>query len=571
MRQPILSGARLVIVVVLALIPLFGVTAAAAAQNGLQDDNAYESPQFGYTVEWGDDWSVRARDVISNRGGYDTLTLRGEAGTLLIQGQGSNVTASDAVEKRIQIEGRDTDVVTQNLEGDVPMTEMVVGRNRILIEGYTLDTNKAVVIIVLSARERDFDDALASVHEQVLFNDGQILTGQDVVEGNGGEATETPTEEAAVEPTEETARTVSAPTSAVSTVEATAATEDATEAPVDPTDGGTSVSQEAEGTYTGTLNGYTVEFDPDLWEVSDVIESDESDGIHLVSDSGTLTIWSWSGYGADPVACLDGEANYYAQDDPNVEDWMPAEDANGDPIRYETEDYAYGVFTLTYTDPDDGEVTELVDYVECRTIPGADASVIIFGSSTPELYNDHLDMVLDVAETITFANEDTPEVSQPVTTPAEDDIPASGLSGSLYTSPSFGFTIDIPLQWQVQDEQLAQNDEQIMLTNGTSDVLIWATDAYNGDLAGCVDFAAENAPYELELAETAEGKPFRGDDRNGAYGNFLYDGGDEAYSISCQYIEEGESVLILAQDVPADELASQRKFRIDLQQSIELP
>jgi hypothetical protein len=545
MRQRIATAIGVVIALMLAVIPLWGVPGAAAAQNGLQDGDAYESPQFGYTVEWGDDWDVRARDVISNRGGYDTLTLRGEIGTLWIQGQGSKVTAVEAVQKRIQIEGKDSDVVAQDLDGDVPMAQMVVGRNKILIEGYTLDTNEAVVIIVLSARERDFDEALASVQEQVLFNNGPILTGQDVIEGNGDDVVEAPTEEA--EPTDAATEPVTEATFEVVTVEA--ATVEAP--PVDLTDSATVSAGLGAGIYSGTLHGYTFQVDE--------IESDESDGLKLETATGTLTIWSWLHYGADPVACLDGEADFYGTQDENIEDWTPAEDANGDPIRYETEDYAYGVYTLTYTDPEDGETSERVDYIECRSIPGEDATVIIVGSSTPELYNDHLDTVLDVAETITFANEDASVVSQPATAPEEADIPESGLSGSLYTSPSFGFTVDIPPQWQVTDEQLAPNDEQIMLTNGTSDVMIWATDAYNGDLAGCVDFAAENAPYELVLAETAEGKPF------------LYDGGNEAYSISCQYIEESESVLILTQDVPADELASQRKFRIDLQQSIELP
>ena len=558
MQQRLARGIGIIMAMMLALIPILGTPTASAAQNGLEGSKLYESPQFGYTVEWGDDWDVRARDVISNRGGYDTLTLRGELGTLWIQGQGSNVTASAAVEKRIQIEGKEDQVVNRNLEGDVPMAELLVGRNRILIEGYTLETNDAVVVIVLSARERDFDDALASVQEQVLFNKGQILTGQDVVEGNGDEHEETSTEDVTEEPAEISTEVAEEPIE-TPTVEVTG----------EPTE--TATAGTGMGTYSGTLHGYTFQYDPDIWEVVDEVESDESDGIKLDAETGTLTVWSWIHYGADPVACLDGEVDYYGNENRDIENWKPAEDANGDPIRYEADDYAYGVYTLTYTDPESGESSERVDYIECRRIPGEDATVIIMGSSTPELYNDHLDTVLDVAETITFTGQDDAPVDQPATVPAGGDIPASGLSGSLYTSPSFGFTIDVPPQWQVEDEVLIENDEQIMLTNGTSDVMIRATDSYSGDLAGCVDFAAGNAPYDLELAETAEGKPFRGDDRNGAYCIFLYENGDQAYYIPCQYLVEDESVLILTQDVPFEELASQRKFRIDLQQSIELP
>lgn len=536
----------------LAMVPLMGSSGVASAQDGLQKDQTYESPQFGYTVTWDDDWSVRARDVISNRGGYDTLVLRGTVGTLLIQGQGTDVSAADAVTSRVMIEGNVEDIVNQVLDGDVPMTEMVAGRTHILIEGYTLETNDATVLIVLSAREKDFQSALDLVHDQIEFNGGDILTGEDVIEGNGEDVTDTP------EPTVEV-------------------TEVATEEPVDtatetPVDLVNDTSGMDEGTFTGEIYGYTFDFDPDMWEVDLFVDAGtRSDGLKLSSDTGVLTIWSWDAYGADPVACLEGEAGYYADEDPTVDDWAPALDANGDPIRYETDDYAYGVYTLTYTDPDVGASVELTDYMECRTIPGEDAVVIIFGLATPDVYNDHLDDVLDVAETIHFTNEVPSEATEPSTPPVEDELPETGFSGSLYTSPSFGFMLDLPVQWSLEDEILTVNEERLMVTNGTSDVLIRATTAYTADLAGCIDFAAENAPHDLELMTTAQGTPFRGDDRNGAYGNFEYDNGDEAYSIFCQYINEGESVLILAQDVPADELASQRTFRIDLQQSIEMP
>lgn len=545
MRQSISTQFGILVALMLVVLPLFGGAPAVFAQgDGLQDDHSYESPQFGYSVTWGDEWSVRAGDVRSDRGGYDEITLRGDDGTLWIQGEAEGVTPAEAVESRISLEGSEDDVVAQDLDADVPMTEMLVGRDKVLIEGYTLEGNDAVVVVVLSARERDFENALASVHEQVLLNGGQILTGEEVTEGRDDASVQQETEE----PTEEES-------------------EELTQGDGDESETLTSV----DGSYTGQLYNYTLEFDEDLWEVTEEIDSDESDGLHLLNETGALTIWTWNAYGHDPVACLDGEATYYGTEDSTVEDWMPAEDANGDPIRRESRDYAYGVFTLTYLDPEEDEPTELVDYIECRSIPGEDATLIILGSSTPEQYNDHLDAMLDVADTITFEGGETQVAEEPVEEPVETDTPETGLSGSLFTSPSFGFTFDIPSQWRIEDERLSPSDERLMLSNGTSDVMIWATDEYSGDLAGYVDFAAEAAPFDLELAETAQGTPFRGDDRNGAYGNFLYDNGDEAYFISCQYIEEGESVLVVTQDVPAEDLASERKFRIDLQDAIELP
>src|SRR5690606_28485151 len=117
--------------------------------------HTYVSPQFGYTVTWGGEWQARSRDGISNPGGYATLTRRGDLGTLLIQGQGDTETAAAAVQRRAGIEGRADEFISEELGGDVPRIEMLVGRNQVLIEGYTLEDTDAVVVIVLTARERN--------------------------------------------------------------------------------------------------------------------------------------------------------------------------------------------------------------------------------------------------------------------------------------------------------------------------------------------------------------------------------------------------------------------------------
>lgn len=520
----------------LAVLPV--LAGPVAAQGGLQGDNTYQSPQFGYTLTWGGDWTVRSRDVISNRGGFDTLTLRSPAGTLFVQGQGAGVTAAEAVQGRIRVEGGSEDVVAQDLDGEIPMVRMATGRSIVLIEGHTLEAEGGVVLIVLTAREKDLDAALASVREEVQFSGGQILGGQDTPEV---EPEETP---AVIEPTQEPAPV-----------------EEPTATPVDLTTPGGVL----DGAYANSSYGYTLAFDPDLWTVIEGEASGAGDVLKLENVTGLLTIWSTADYGADPVACLDGESAYYGAESAAVTGWAPAVDANGDPIRHEADDSAWGVFTLTYTEPEVGTPQDLVDYIECRAISGANAVVIIHGAATPDRYNDHLDAVLDVADTLAFAEEGPSTPSAPLA------LLETGLSDSLYTSPSFGFTIDIPDQWVVVDAIIEVDDEQVLLANGISDVVIRATGAYTGDMAGCVDFAAASAPYDLEPATAADGTLFRGTDRNGAWGNFLYDDGAGVWVISCQPLVAGESVLIVAQDVPADELASQREARAELQQAIEVP
>ena len=582
MRQRPFAGFGLLVALLLTVLPVLGRPAAAQNDLGLGQDNSYESPQFGYSVAWGDDWTARTRDVTSNEGGFDTLTLRSGAGTLRISGQSSDdVTAAEAVERRIGIEiDSDDDIVSEDLESDVPTADLQVGRSTILIEGHTLEDEGAVLVLVLTARESNFDDALASVQDQVLINDSPILAGESL--GTAGvpteeateEATETPvdlvpTEEATEEPTEEaTEEATEAPTEAPTEEATEAATAEATETNV------------VGNTYTSPVYGYSFEWDEDLWTVSYESADDTSDALQLTADTGSMFIWSWDGYGDDPVACLDGESDYYENEDPTISDWVPAENADGEPIRDEGRDYAYGVYRLTYTDPDDenAEPVELVDYIECRSIPDQDAVVIIFGSAPPDQYNDHLDNLLDVADTIAFGEapvvDETPESTPEDVTP-EDVTPESGLSGSTYTSPSFGFSLEIPSSWTVEDEQLDANDERLMLSNGVSDVTLWATDSYAGDLEGCIGYVIDGVTLQdREIDRTADGGPFRGSDANGAYANFVYtgDAGEQrAFFVACRYIVEDESVLILTQDVAYDDYTSQRQERRALQDAIVLP
>lgn len=575
MRHRFFAGWALVIALVLSMLPATS-GGVVAAQDGL-DDDGYESPQFGYSVTWDDDWEARPRDVISNPGGYDTLTLRGPHGTLWIQGQGDRTTAADAVQHRIGIEGSEEDVTASDLEAEVPVVEMLVGRNKVLIEGYTLEDNDAVIVIVLSARERDFDDALASVHDQVLFNGDQILTGVEPRDGgtDGHEITGTPMEEVIEEPAEQPTEDVVKESTEEPTGEATVKVGDES-TPEDESVLGTEASGVDGTTYTSPLYAYSFEWDENEWKITEEILTDVSDGLVMMAETGALTIWSWNIYD-DPVSCLDGESDYYGFEDPTVSNWEPALDEDGEPIRAEGDDYAWGVFTLTYTDVDDpnADPVELVDYIECRAIPGTDATVIILGAASPELYNDHLDVILDVTDTLTFAAAgESTNVPEPDSTPVEPDNEVTGLDGSLFTSPSFGFRVNIPAEWRVVDEVLDSDNEVLVLTNGTSDVTIRATGTPADDLAGCVDFAADESGYDLELDTNAAGEPFRGADRNGAYANFVYDdenGNTQSYFVSCQYIEEDASVFILTHDLDYDDIGTERKFRRDLQTGIELP
>lgn len=327
-----------------------------------------------------------------------------------------------------------------------------------------------------------------------------------------------------------------------------------------------------EGTYTGPVYGYSIEYDPDIWTLDAEIQEGRVDGIRLVSENSTYTIWAWDAYGNDPLACLEGEVEYYSSELDAISDWAPALDANGDPLRHESENLAWGVYNLNFT-TDSGATVPLVDYISCEPIPSQDAVLIVLLSSSPETYNTELDNALDVLDTLQFG--------EATDTTGEEDVPSgtvdleidTNLAGSVYTSPTYGFTAEIPLEWQILDESTDGSDERLVVGNGTSIVTLWATDQYAGDLAGCVDFAAQSSGLDLVLDSDASGGDFRGVYRNEAFGNFVYeqDGVQMMYFINCRAIPGTDGFLILIQDVEYDQFTNERRFRTDIENSIILP
>lgn len=337
---------------------------------------------------------------------------------------------------------------------------------------------------------------------------------------------------------------------------------------------------QSEGGYTGPVYGYSIEYDPDVWTLDAEIQEGNVDGVRLYSDTSTYTIWAWDAYGNDPLMCLEGEVEYYSTQVDSISNWEPALDDNGDLLRYESDNLAWGVFDLTYTSSS-GNSSPLVDYISCEPIPGQDAVLIVLLSSDPDTYNSELDHALDVLDTLQFSDEADTTANDETETSANDvDVTDTtgmeidtNLAGSLYTSPNYGYTAEIPLEWQILDESVDGSDERLVVGNGTSIVTLWATDEYAGDLAGCVDFAAASSGLSLELDTDADGGEFRGVYRNEAFGNFVYedDGVQMMYFINCRAIPGTDGFLILIQDVEYDQFTIERGFRSDIENSIVMP
>ena len=556
-----------------------GVPAAPAWQTG---NNTYQSPQFGYLVEWNDDWAARERAETSDEGGLDVMILSNNDGQIRVAGQEAGSSTDEVLDDTITLlagNAEAVELVADERDGDVPSVEVTADRDRFVVEAHTLDD--VVVVVSLRAREEDYATALTAAQTGVTLNSVPMLVGEAAgpTERVPEEATEEPTEEATDEPTEE-------------------ATEQPVTEELEDEPDAAGIDGDA---YTSPDHEFSVRWD-DQWEASASTGSNEFNELRLTSDTGAMYIISGSFYDGDAETCLEGEAAYFGTEDPGIRDWEPAVDAEGEPITGSGENVAYGVFTLAYGS-DDESFADLVDYIECRALIPGKTTMAILASTTPELYDEHIEAVLEITNNIEmpdgsdpveradparpdFSGQNaTPDAATPEVEPTEEVNPTeepigqSGLDGNTFVSESFGFSVEVPADWSVEDATIEGGDEVLVVSNGLSIITIHATNTYDGDLPGCINFARDLVETEpgyadLRLDATSSGEPFQGADDRGAYALFTFTGDDGeqwAHYVRCEHIAEGESVLILSHDVPYEDYASERQARRQIQNAIEFP
>ncbi len=556
-----------VIVVLLFLLPMLpGSTAAAQGTDG-----TWASPSFGFELAWSDDWAINESLNMSIPGTFDLVTLFHSDGAFVMVSALPGTIDSLAE----LMEPADTaTIVEDNRDAAVPSVLSDDAGSRTLSEGYVIED--VAINVLISAPTTVFDDALASAQDGITINSAPVLSGQPLQEGVT-DLTETPTATTTTRTTR-TTRATPTPTESATATTTTRTTRTTQETP-------TPVEQD--GTYTGPLYGYTLTYDPAIWTNEATRDSATADGIQLSTNDGILDIWAWNGYGADPIGCLQGEESYYPENVDGISQWEQATDANGNPLRYEGEDSAWGVFTYAYTNSS-GRDVPLVDYISCQPIPNQDAVLVVHLSALPESYNDVLDLTLDIVDSLQFADAPAP-TQEPTVVPTEETTPettvtaeateatgsqiSTNVDGTVYTSPSYGFTMDVPLEWAIVNETSESGNDTLVLNNGTSIVTVWATNATVGDLSGCVDYAANQSGLDLVLDETSAGGAFRGEYGDQAFGNFVYQDGDVKmmYFVGCQEIPGTDAHLIVIQQVEYSQFTAERRFRSQLESSIQFP
>ena len=561
---------------------------AAQSDRGLIDETAYQSPQFGYSIEWGDPWTVRERDVITNPGGFDTITLRSLDGVLRVSGRADTYDPLTFLQDTVAIQlASGGEVINLDTTAAVPSAELQIGLDRMRLDVITLPEFGAVVLLSLRADERDYASVLQAATSTIEVAGNPVF-------GTPPETTTSSTAEAdATQPSSTEGPLVQTPAPESTTV---------------PMGGG------VEGTsYTSPNFGFSVDWDPSVWTVPDdgVYAEPDYDYLMLDSEYGLLWVTGWRSYNGMAATCLLGEVTYYNDPEIGVSNWQVAVDAEGNELAGEEEGRAWGVYTSTYSDPEDPNAPtfDYVDYIECVSLNDGESVAIIYTYTLREDYNAHIENVLALSDSLALPqSESTPaaaatfeapqttetpatsETPEPSPTQLPEEIPTQGTpsaqegsgtdvsAGDTVTGTTYSYNFTVPVGWQASESALGGDVERTVLTNGTSTVAVEARTMSTLTLSDCVSEAAaqhETQPEygDLVLARTASGDAFAGEDDFAAFANFTFTGPeDETWShfIECRWIVEGESALLVIQDVPQELFGSERAGRRQIQNSIEV-
>jgi hypothetical protein len=619
-RRPLAVATTCIMVLGLGWIPA-GLAAPAAAMRQVDafegvDGNRYESPTWGYTLEWDEDvWEVVEATSSRRR---DRLHLRSDESELFVDGLSDFAgDATECLAERIAtlidrateaeplqddegnvIEGEDDErafaafVFIGSILEDEPEaddeTESVA-----YIECRTLVPGEAVIQILHVAPVEAYPDeavlvaelletlTIPAAEEGAEEDDG---TDEEPTEVAGEEPTEEPTEEAEEEPTEE-------------------ATEEAEEDGEAPGDAG--VDGDA---YTSPTFGYTLEWDGEAWQVEDATSEDDVDTLVLSNGVSTLTITGLAGFDGDPAACRD-ETAADLEGQEGVESFEPAVNEDGEPIVLDEADRAGAVFVATV----DGQ--ELVFRVDCRVLVEGEAVVRIVQEVAADDFDAQIGPVQAVLGTLTLAGEDrdeepaeeeTPEPDEEETPEAEDEetpeaaeedeeqedgegeFADAGVDGNAYVSPQFGFSLEWNADdWDVNAATSDVTGDFVQLVGRRGFISFLGIEQFGGDPLVCfenfADFLAQDEPpftvEEFEPFEDEAGEVVEGEEDDRVFGAFRSVVADEdgieqefVYYLECRTLVPDEAVLVILQVIQppsAYELASES--RDEILATLEIP
>lgn len=592
--------------VALLMLGLLGAVPRAAGAQAVE--TSYTDDEYGWSLEWdGDVWAL-----FTPQSAASDLALRndaaGGASRLYFVSTDAWGTPDDCIDGRqeeIEAEAGVEDVARVEEASDDDATAMAVFTltytnpdqadaepvERVnAVTCLTLVADVAVLSVTHITVADTYADEAGAVEDllaDITFAEGDVAATEtaddEATETASDEATETPEDEA-TEPADEATETPDVDATGTAEAEETETAEAERGDPETPDNTG-DVPDPEEGvegnTYTSPTYGFTLEWDPDVWEVNvELSRSRDRDTLTLspIDLTGYVYVEAYEAYEGDPADCLEGSAAEITEDDAS-EDVEPFEDEDGEPVEGEVDGIAFAAYTLT----SDG--TDAAGYFDCQTLVEGEAvlafSLLVViddaGAAFEALADlrDGLDLSAagetESGEDATGTPEDeattgpdadateTPE-DEEAETPEAGDL--AGVDGDAYESPTFGYTLDWDGEiWTVESATSDGEADTLELASENSLVTITAYAGFDGDAAACVEaaedeIASRDGVSDVTTLDDDEGEPLIEGDAEYSYAYYGYtleDGGDsvDAYEyVECSSLGDGETVLQISQMAP---------------------
>ncbi|CAN5524797.1 hypothetical protein BH09CHL1_BH09CHL1_26850 [soil metagenome] len=499
----------------------FAPSAAAQDGAGITSDTTYESPTFGFEVEWDEAWVAQEDSTTSDDSG-DLLYLFSEeyGAAVSITAIASNGNTPDAALETYrgyleETYGELTETEFETADPDYPAFVVTYDLNGSSIDDYVQTSIYEDALIVTSVRTSAGLGLIVAIlaSTAIQFDGENLLPSYTSAE----EPDETPTPDEDETPTPEDD---DRPVSRDETPE---------------------VPNGYEG-YESPTYGVTLAYDPELWSEEENTAAEDSSNerdlllLESLDDDVPANLYLETYDSVTKASdCFDTAVEESVGD---IADAEVLEDRSGDPIEGSERGLVYGAYSFETSDGD-----PLVAYIECRAIPGGGGVFAITLITIEDAYEDAFDALTDILDTVsldgTAAEPD--ETEEPEETP---DTPSNN-SGE-YESPTYGFTFEYGRGWDAGDDTSEDGLDQIIL-NGPDGITLlvqgYEPTSSRHDAQDCVEGYAESyaTAVEVEVTQvtnTETDEPIAGEDDFGYYSLYAYDVDGETRTL---YVECGES------------------------------
>jgi hypothetical protein len=533
----------------------YAPSAAAAQQDpGVTSDTSYESPSFGYEIEWETGWEVQPDGASSDENGDNLSLFSEDYGTAVtitsVAGQG---TTPDAFLDNYQGYLEDTygDLTPSDFESadpDAPALLVTYEINGTAIDEYAqvIAYDDALVLTSVRTSEGLGIVAAAVVSSEFTFDGGNMLPSFGSTDEPDEDVTPTPEDDETPTPEDD----------------------DKGNRPVTRDDDDKTPEAQDDGLehYTAPTYGVTLGYDADVWDESQNESADDNDGRDLLLLEGVdfpanLYLETYDTY-TKASDCFDN-ALEEAVGDPDAAE--PLEDRRGDPIEGSSRGVKYGAFTFEASGGD-----TQVAYVECQALPEGAGVFVITLITLEDSYDDAYDALSDIVDTVSFEGGEqveTPEpeeTREPRETPEPEDTPDTpSNSAGDYESPSYGFSIEYGTDWEAGDETTNNGLDQFVL-NGPDAITLLVRSFEAGSretVQDCVEAEASTVGDVLgvdlqQLTDTDSDEPIAGEDGFGYYALYGYEGesGTRLVYAECGQSTDGDYFVSFIAELPAESL-----------------